>query len=49
MLAGVIEIDDLDAPGKDRTEVTPVVLRPVGELDQRQVGPLPEHRRQPLG
>ena len=48
MLAGVIEIDHLDALGKDRTEVTPVVLRPVGELDQRQVAPLPEHRRQLL-
>ena len=43
MLAGVIEIDDLDALGKDRTEVTHVVLRPVGELDQGEIGPLLEH------
>ena len=45
MLAGVIEIDDLDALGKDRTEVTPVVLRPIGKLDQGEIGPLLEHRR----
>ena len=41
----MIEIDDLDTRGEDRTEVAPVVLRPIGELDQGEIGPLLEHRR----
>ena len=45
VLAGVIEIEGLDTLGEDRTEVGPVVLRPIGELDQGEIGPLFEHRR----
>jgi hypothetical protein len=33
MLAGMIEIDDLDALWEDRTKIAPIVLRPIGELD----------------
>jgi hypothetical protein len=45
VLAGMIEIEGLDTLGEDRTEVAPVVLRPIGELDQGEIGPLFEHRR----
>ncbi len=41
----MIEIDDLRALRERSTEVTPVVLRPIGELDQGEVRPLPQHRR----
>ena len=38
VLAGMIEIEGLDTMGEGRTEVAPVVLRPIGELDQGEIG-----------
>ena len=44
MLGGVEEVDKLDALGKHAAQKRPVVLRPVGNLDQLQVRTLAQHR-----
>lgn len=42
LLGGVVEVDELDARGQLGAEERPVVARPVGELDEPEVGALRE-------
>ena len=44
MLGGVEEVDEFDTLGKHAAQKRPVVLRPVGNLDQSQVRALAQHR-----
>ena len=44
LLGGVEEVDELNPLGKHAAEEGPVVLRPVGNLDQFQVRALAQHR-----
>jgi len=44
VLGRMVEVDELDAIGQCIGEERPVVLRPIGELDHREVGALGEYR-----
>ena len=42
LLGGVVEVDHRGALGDERIEIAPVVVHPVGDGDDLQVGPSPE-------
>ena len=40
LLRGVIEVDHRGGPGRERIEIAPVVVRPVGDGDHLEFGPI---------